>query len=86
MNNVNFATYVDGNTPYVIGDGIIQVTESLKNASDELFCWSTINQMKVNPNKCHLITSGSDEVSMSKTTLKKVGNAKKVQALKLTTN
>ena len=70
----------------VIGNGIIQVTESLKDASYELFCWSTINQMKANPDKCHLITSGSDEVSMSKTIFKKVGNAKKVQSLELTTN
>ena len=28
MNNVNFASYTDDNTPYDIGDGVIQVIES----------------------------------------------------------
>ena len=27
MNNVNLASYADDNTPYVKGDGVIQVTE-----------------------------------------------------------
>ena len=35
INNVNFASYADGSTPYVVGDGVIQVIESLKEASDE---------------------------------------------------
>ena len=62
MNNVNFASHADDNTPYVIGDGVIQVIEYLKEASDELFCWFANKQMKVNSDKCHLITSGIDKV------------------------
>ena len=38
MNNVHFTSYTDDNTPYVIGDGVIQVIKSLNEASDELFC------------------------------------------------
>ena len=64
MNNVNFASYDDDNTPYVIGDGVIQVTESLEETPDKLFCWFANNEMKQNPNKCHLITSKTDEVSI----------------------
>ena len=30
--------YADDNTPSVVRDGVIQVTESLKEAPDELFC------------------------------------------------
>ena len=68
MNKVNFASYTDDNTPYVVGDGVIQIIESLKEASDELRCWFVNNQMKANPGKCLLITSNSDEASiMSKT-------------------
>ena len=63
MNNVNFASYADDNTPYVVGDGVTQVNESLKEVSDELFCWFANSQMKANPDKCHLIKSCSDEVS-----------------------
>ena len=64
MNNVIFAIYADDNALYVIGDGVIKVIESLKEASDELFCWFVNNQVKANPDKCHLITSSSDEVSI----------------------
>ena len=37
MNNVNFASYADDNTLYIIGDGGIQVNELLKEASGEFF-------------------------------------------------
>ena len=43
--NVNFASYADDNTRYIIGDGIIQIIESLKEASDELFCRFGDNRM-----------------------------------------
>ena len=41
MNKVDFASYVDDNTPYVIGNGVKEVINSLKEASDELFYWFT---------------------------------------------
>ena len=53
MNKVNFASYADDNTPY-----------TPNKASDELFCWFANNQMKANPNKCHLITGSSNEVTI----------------------
>ena len=40
------------------------LTNSLKEASDELFYWFADNQMKANPDKCHLLTSSSDKVSI----------------------
>ena len=69
MNNVNFASYADDNTLYVMGDGVIQVIKTLKEASNELFCSFENNKIKTNPDKSHLITSGSDEVNIiTKTT------------------
>ena len=62
LNNVNFASHADDNTPHVIGDGLMQVIESLKEASDELFCGFGNNQIKANSDKCNLITSSIDEV------------------------
>ena len=44
--------------------GAIQVIESVKEASDGLFCWFANNQIKVNPDKCRLMTSSGDEVSI----------------------
>ena len=62
VNKVDFASYVDDNTPYVIGNGVKEVINSLKVASDELFYWLAENQMKANPDKCYLLTSSSDKV------------------------
>lgn len=64
MNNVDFESHADDNIQYVIGDGVIQVIEYLKEASDELFCWLANNQMKVNSDKCHLITNSIDKVGI----------------------
>ena len=60
---MNCVSYAD-NMPYITGDGVILVTELLKKASDELFCWFENNQMKENPDKCHLITCSSDKLSI----------------------
>ena len=60
MNKVDFASYADDNTSYVIGNGVKEVINSLKEPSDELFYWFEDNQMKANPGKFHLLTSSSD--------------------------
>ena len=39
INKVYFASCADDNTPYVIGNGVKEVINSLKEASDELFYW-----------------------------------------------
>ena len=64
MNNVNFASFADDNTPNVIGDGLMHVIESLTEASGKIFCRFSKNQMKANPKRFHLVISSSDEVSM----------------------
>ena len=53
LNKVDFASYDDDNTPYVIGNGVKEVINSLKEASDKLFYWLADNQMKADPDKCH---------------------------------
>ena len=64
MNKVDFSSYADDITSYVIGNGIKDAINSLKEASDELFYWFANNQMKVNPDKCHILTCNSDKVSI----------------------
>ena len=64
MNKVDFASYTDDNTPYVIGNGVKKVITSLKEASDELFSWLAEDQMKASPDKCYLSISSSDKVSI----------------------
>ena len=86
MNNVNFESYND-NTTHIIGKGVIQVIESSKEASEELFRWFGNNQMKANPDKCHLITSSCDEMSIYvENYYIKLSKCENFWALTLTTN
>ena len=61
MCNIYFTNYADDTTPYVTGEDAKRVIDSLKNAIADSFCSFASNQMKVNPNKCHLIASCDNE-------------------------
>ena len=49
MSDTDFATYADGNTPYVSADTIGEVIKRLETAPVNLFKWFADNQMKANP-------------------------------------
>ena len=59
VKEIDFANYVDDNTPFVSGDTSDDVFESLGNTSSKLFEWFSNNQMKANPDKCHLLISAA---------------------------
>ena len=59
MNEVDFASYADDNTPFFIGEDVDDVISKLQNASKTLFQWFNDNQMKANPDKCHFICSSN---------------------------
>ena len=65
MNNVDFASYADDNTPFFVGKDLDDVISKLQNASKTLFQWFNDNQMKANPDKCHFICSSSIKVNIS---------------------
>ena len=65
MDNIDFASYADDNTPYTTGDSIEEVIQKLENASKALFQWFSDNQMKANPDKCHFLCSSKIDVSLS---------------------
>ena len=64
LNDVDFASYADDNTPYVIADDINGVIKSLEKASKALFESFENNLLKSNANKCHLLVSSSDAVNL----------------------
>ena len=64
MHIVDFGNYADDDAPYVIKNGVKEVITSLKAVSGEIFYWFADNQMKENPDRCHLLTSSSDKVSI----------------------
>ena len=65
MNEIDFASYVDDNTSYVVGNNIEDVIIKLQNAWLTLFQWFYDNQMKANPDKCHFICSTDDKVNIT---------------------
>ena len=49
MNDVEFASYADDNTPFFVGHDLNAVLLKLQNTSKTLFKWFNDNQMKANP-------------------------------------
>ena len=57
--NSNIANYADDNSPYSCSVGIESVISQLENDTEILLHWVSINGLKANPDKCHLILSES---------------------------
>ena len=57
VNEIGFAGYTDDNTLFASSDRLDDILDSLENESLKLFDWFSYNQMKVNRDKCHLLTS-----------------------------
>jgi len=55
--NFDVASYADDTTQYVSEKNIDDVIGTLENASQILFKWFRDNQMKGNPDKCHVLLS-----------------------------
>ena len=77
----SFASYVDDNTPCVTAENLDEVIKSLEKDSIKLFQWFSDNQMKANHDKCHLLVSGKNNVTMNASGFKTL-NAKNYSELK----
>ena len=65
MKKTSFASYADGNTPYVTAENCDEVIKSLEKDSSKLFQWFSDKQMKANQDKCQLLVSGKNNVTMN---------------------
>ena len=59
INDVDFTSYADDNTPFFIGNDLDEVIFKLQSASKTLFQWLADNQMKANADMCHFICSSN---------------------------
>ena len=59
-NSMDIANYADGNTPYATASLIA----SLEEASKSLFTWFDNNLRKSNADKCHLLVSSNEKVTI----------------------
>ena len=64
MNDIDFASHADDNTVHVLSDIIEDIIRILENNFIKLFKWFSDNMMKVNKDKCDLIVSSNEHVSM----------------------
>ena len=64
MNDIDFASYADDNTPFLLGEDIGDVIFKLQNASKTLFQWLYDNQMKANPDKYHFVYSSNEKLDI----------------------
>ena len=65
VNDIDIASYEDDCTPYMIADNVDDLITSLEQASNGLFEWFKNNLLKSKAEKCHLLVSTNDRVSMN---------------------
>ena len=65
LNKINIADRADDNTPYTSSNEVNGLINSLEEASKELIKWFDDTLMKSNPEKCHLLVSTNDNVTIS---------------------
>ena len=59
VNKIDFASHADDNTPFVSGNRLDDILDSLEITSLKLFDWFSNNQKKENPDNFHLLTSAT---------------------------
>ena len=64
VNSTDIANYADDNTPYATANDIDSLIASLEEASKSLFTWFHNNLMKSNADKCHLLVSSNEKVTI----------------------
>ena len=64
----NIANYADDNTPYTIQANVEKILDILSDETSILLNWFSLNEMKSNDDKCHLMVANNDNISV------KIGN------------
>ena len=64
IDDLDSASFADGNTPYSCLSDMISVLGQLKGGIDKIFDWFNKNFLKGNADKCHLISSSKTPVAI----------------------
>ena len=65
VTDIGIISYADDNTPWMIANNVDDLIISLEQAYNGLFELFENNLLKSNTNKCHLLVSTNDRVSMN---------------------
>ena len=64
IDKFNIANISDDNTPYVTEDNISSVVKLLEEVACTIFQWCKDNEMKANADKCHVLLSTSNDLTV----------------------
>ena len=64
IGNIDIASYVDDNTPYIAADNTDALIKSLEEASTALFQLFDNNLLKNNLSECHLLISSNENITV----------------------
>ena len=64
VTDTKIANYADDNTAYASGNNIEELLNIVENDISKLFRWFQLNEMKSNEDKCHLLVSNREDVSI----------------------
>ena len=64
VNEIDLPGYADDNTPFVAGERLGDVIDPPENASLKLLDWFSNNQIKADPDKCHLLRSATTSIAI----------------------
>ena len=64
LKTIYFTGYADDNTPFAVADDIEDVIRSLKEVLENLITWFFNNQLKLNPDKCHLLLKTKEQTTL----------------------
>ena len=68
IDDIDFASYANDSTPYTTDESAEKLIDKLEIVAKSLFKWFSDNQMKANPDKCHLLISSASQSEL------KIGN------------
>ena len=66
IKDICIANYADDNTPYATNKDITNLLKTLERETNILLDWFTINEMKPNADKCHLLAANQKEMTSVK--------------------
>ena len=81
INDICIANYADDNTPYATNKDISSLLKTLERETNSLLDWFTINEMKPNADKCHLLVANPKDTIAVKLGLEEISNDQSVELL-----
>ena len=85
LKNMRVANYADEKTPYIYGENIETLINSLERSANLLFDWFKSNQMKGNEDKYHVLPS-TDETVQANIGTTRINNSKYEKLLGIKTD